>query len=109
MRRALKIDEFSYGPGHPDVAIDLNNLAQLLHTTNRLAEAEEPMRQSLVIVARFTAQTGHEHPHLRTFIHNYLSLRQASGQTKKKASENFFSALTEGGMTAEQIKTVLGA
>ena len=30
MRRALKIDEASFGPDHPDVATDLNNLAQLL-------------------------------------------------------------------------------
>ena len=27
MRRALAIDEKAYGPDHPDVAIDLNNLA----------------------------------------------------------------------------------
>ena len=30
MRRALAIDERSYGPDHPDVASDLNNLAKLL-------------------------------------------------------------------------------
>ena len=40
MRRALAIDEKSYGPDHPNVAIRLNNLAQLLQDTNRLAEAE---------------------------------------------------------------------
>ena len=40
MRRALAIDEKSYGADHPDVATDLNNLAQLLQDTNRLAEAE---------------------------------------------------------------------
>ncbi|MFN6353691.1 MAG: NB-ARC domain-containing protein, partial [Cyanobacteriota bacterium] len=33
--RALAIDEASYGPDHPRVAIDLNNLAQLLQATNR--------------------------------------------------------------------------
>jgi hypothetical protein len=31
MRRALEIDEKSYGPEHPKVAIRLNNLAQLLN------------------------------------------------------------------------------
>ncbi|MGB9006559.1 MAG: DUF4062 domain-containing protein, partial [Candidatus Aminicenantales bacterium] len=36
MRRALAIDEKSYGPDHPEVATDLNNLAQLLQDTNRL-------------------------------------------------------------------------
>ena len=49
MRRALAIDEQSYGPDHPDVAIDLNNLAQLLQATNRLAEAEPLMRRALAI------------------------------------------------------------
>ena len=28
MRRALAIDEESYGPDHPNVASDLNNLAR---------------------------------------------------------------------------------
>ena len=40
MRRALAIDEKSFGADHPNVAIDLNNLAKLLKDTNRLAEAE---------------------------------------------------------------------
>ena len=44
MRRALAIDEHSFGPDHPNVATDLNNLAQLLKATNRLAEAEPLMR-----------------------------------------------------------------
>jgi hypothetical protein len=38
MRRALAIDEKSYGPDHPDVAVQLNNLALLLKDTNRLSE-----------------------------------------------------------------------
>ena len=49
MQRALAIDEKSYGPDHPNVAIDLNNLAQLLQATNRLAEAEPLMQRALVI------------------------------------------------------------
>ena len=43
MRRAVAIDERCYGPDHPEIAIDLNNLAQLLQATNRLAEAEPLM------------------------------------------------------------------
>jgi hypothetical protein len=35
MRRTLAIDEAAYGPDHPDVARDLNNLAGLLKATNR--------------------------------------------------------------------------
>ena len=49
MRRALAIWEESFGPGHPNVATSLNNLAQLLWATNRLAEAEPLMRRALAI------------------------------------------------------------
>ncbi len=49
MRRALAIDEASYDADHPEVATDLNNLAQLLKATNRLSEAEALMRRALVI------------------------------------------------------------
>lgn len=63
MRRALAIDEQSFGPEHPEVATNLNNLAQLLQDTNRLAEAEPLMRRALDI---FTASLGDEHPHTIT-------------------------------------------
>ena len=49
MRRALAIDEKSFGPDHPKSPTDLNNLAQLLQATNRLAEAEPLMRRALAI------------------------------------------------------------
>ena len=39
MRRALAIDEKAYGPDHPAVAKDLNNLARLL-TRNARGKAE---------------------------------------------------------------------
>ena len=51
MRRALAIDEKSFGPEHPNVARDLNNLALLLKDTNRPAEAEPLMRRALAIVS----------------------------------------------------------
>ena len=62
MRRALAIDEQSFGPEHPKVAIRLNNLAQLLQDTNRLSEAEPLMRRMVEIFLKFTATTGHPHP-----------------------------------------------
>ena len=49
MRRALAIDEASFEPDHPTVAFCLNNLAQLLLATNRLAEAEPLYRRALAI------------------------------------------------------------
>ena len=88
MRRALEIDESSFGPEHPNVAIDLNNLAQLLQDTHRLEEAEPLMRQSSLILLNFTSKTGHEHPSIRTSLKNYkilldeLSLSQAERTEK---------------------------
>jgi len=59
MRRALAIDEQSYGAEHPNVARDLNNLAALLKATNRLSEAEPLMRRALGI---FEQSYGATHP-----------------------------------------------
>jgi tetratricopeptide (TPR) repeat protein len=49
LRRALAIDENKFGPEHPDVARDLNNLAILLQATSRLGEAEPLLRRALTI------------------------------------------------------------
>jgi hypothetical protein len=73
-RRALAIDERSYGPDHPQVAIRLNNLAVLLRATNRLPEGEPLMRRVVRILARFQRLTGHEHPHFRDATENYREL-----------------------------------
>ncbi|MCG8456839.1 MAG: tetratricopeptide repeat protein, partial [Holophagales bacterium] len=80
MRRALQIDEESYGPDHPRVAIRLNNLAQLLKATNRLAEAEPLMRRAL--------QIGHEsygpdHPRVAIRLNNLAQLLQATNRSSE--------------------------
>ena len=77
MRRALDIDEQAYGKEHPNVATDLNNLAQLLQATNRMAEAEPLIRRAVNILETFGEATGHEHPNLRAAIENYRKLLQA--------------------------------
>jgi len=59
MRRALAIDEKSHGPEHPNVAVNLNNLALLLKNTNRLKEAELLMRRALAIDEK---SYGPQHP-----------------------------------------------
>jgi len=76
-RRALEIDERSYGPEHPDVAIDLNNLAQLLQATNRLAEAERLMRRALEIDER---SNGPEHPKVAIRLNNLAQLLNATNR-----------------------------
>ncbi|HWF61426.1 MAG TPA: tetratricopeptide repeat protein [Nitrospira sp.] len=85
MRRALVIDEASYGAEHPNVAIDLNNLARLLQATNRLGEAEPLMRQMVEILLTFTHVTSHPHPHLQAAI-NYIGLLEAMGRRPEEIS-----------------------
>ncbi|MFT5468200.1 MAG: hypothetical protein ACI8UO_003308 [Verrucomicrobiales bacterium] len=70
-RRTLAITEASFGPDHPKVATDLNNLALLLKDTNRLSEAKEPMRRALEI---FTASLGPDHPNTLTVAGNLQRL-----------------------------------
>ncbi len=77
MRRALAIDEESFGPGHPNVARDLNNLAQLLQATNRLAEAEPLMRRALTIDE---ASFGPGHPNVAIRLNNLARLLQATNR-----------------------------
>ena len=61
MRRALEIDEASFGFYHPKVAIRFNNLAQLLQATTRLSEAEPLMCRALEIDE---ASFGSDHPNV---------------------------------------------
>ena len=77
IRRALAIDEQSYGPDHPEVAIPLSNLAALFYRTNRLAEAEPLMRRALAI---FEASLGPDHPSTGTVRDNLAALEAAVGK-----------------------------
>jgi tetratricopeptide (TPR) repeat protein len=77
MRRALAIDEASYGNDHPNVAIRLNNLAQLLQATNRLAEAEPLMRRGLAIEE---SSKGKDHPNVAIQLNNLAQLLQATNR-----------------------------
>ena len=77
LRRALAIDEASYGPDHLNVAIRLNNLAALLQDTNRLGEAEPLMRRALVIDE---ASYGPDHPNVAIDLNNLASLLWATNR-----------------------------
>ena len=77
MRRALKIDETSFGPEHPKVAIPLNNLAALLQDTDRLSEAEPLMRRGLEIEE---SSKGPNHPHVAIQLNNLAALLQATNR-----------------------------
>ena len=70
-RRALAIDEKSFGPEHPNVATDLDNLAELLRATNRLAEAQPLYRRALAITEK---SFGPDHPNMAIRLNNLALL-----------------------------------
>jgi tetratricopeptide (TPR) repeat protein len=80
MRRALEIDEASYGPDHSEVATDLSNLASLLQATNRLGEAELLMRRALAIDE---ASPSSDHPGVAIRLNNLASLLQATNRPEE--------------------------
>jgi tetratricopeptide (TPR) repeat protein len=84
MERALEIDKKSLGEDHPDVAIDLNNLAGLYKATGRYKEAEPLAERTIVILIEFTRKTGHPHPHLQDAIDNYAGLLDKMGYSKEE-------------------------
>jgi hypothetical protein len=98
MRRALSIDEKSYGPEHPDVAIDLHNLAVLLQDTNRLEEAEPLMRRQLVILVKFTRETGHLHPNLRDAFNDYFALLKEISPDHEAIAERLAQVRIDAGL-----------
>jgi tetratricopeptide (TPR) repeat protein len=80
MRRALAIDEASFGPDNPNVATALNNLAQLFQATNRLGEAEPLMRRALAIDE---ASFGPHHPKVAIVLNNLALLLQATNRLEE--------------------------
>ena len=80
MRRALSIDEASFGMEHPTVTISLNNLAILLQATNRLDDAEPLMRRALSIDE---ASLGAEHPTVATDLNESGSVAPGYQSTRR--------------------------
>ncbi|MCP4050602.1 MAG: tetratricopeptide repeat protein, partial [bacterium] len=58
-KRALKINEKALGVDHPDVAISLNNLAELYYNQGRYKEAEPLYRHALKTLKQ---TLGTDHP-----------------------------------------------
>jgi len=77
LRRALAIDEKSYGSDHPEVATDLNNLAVLLSQTNRPSEAEPLFRRALAIDEK---SYGPDHPNVAIRLDNLALLLQGTNR-----------------------------
>jgi tetratricopeptide (TPR) repeat protein len=87
MRRALSIDEASYGPDHPSVATRLNNLALLLDATNRPLEAEPLYRRAAQILTDFTQKTRHDHPNLQAAIDYNRAFLDEQGKTPEQIDQ----------------------
>jgi len=79
IRRALDIDERSYGPDHPNIAIRLANLSTLLVAKDRLVEAEPLMRRRFKILLRHTRKTGYQHPQAFNALESYFGLLRMLG------------------------------
>ena len=80
LRRALALGEQSLGEDHSTVATALNNLAQLLLATTRLAEVEPLMRQALAISER---SYGTNHPEVAIVLSNMAGLLKATGRSSE--------------------------
>jgi hypothetical protein len=108
MRRALAIDEKSLGPEHPDVATDLNNLAQLLKHTTRLAEAEPLMRRALLILLKFTRETGHIHPRLKETLKSYSGFLKEMSLGDEEIRKRLVQVGIDGGFNLQSYDKLLG-
>lgn len=83
-RRAVEIDTKNFGPHDSRVAGHLNNLAQLLKASDRLPEAELLLRHVVEILALFTRNTGHRHPHAQDAVVNYVGLLLKMGRSREQ-------------------------
>jgi tetratricopeptide (TPR) repeat protein len=68
--RALAIDEAAYGPEHPAVGRDLNNLAQIWQNLGQLEQARPLAERALAITE---AAYGPDHPAVRILRANLQS------------------------------------
>lgn len=83
LRGALAIGEQKFGPDHPSVARDLTNLAMVLRTMGRQAEAASLVLRAIVIFDHHRpAVPGgvrSEHPEMDAAIGNYRELAKELG------------------------------
>jgi len=76
LERALKINEAAYGPDHPTVAIDVNNLGLVLQALGDLPAAKQAFERALKIDE---AAYGPDHPTVAIDVNNLGSVLQDLG------------------------------
>jgi tetratricopeptide (TPR) repeat protein len=74
--RALRIDEDAFGPDHPNVATDVNNLGLVLKDQGDLAGARQTFERALRIDE---AAFGPDHPEVATDVNNLGMVLQDLG------------------------------
>jgi tetratricopeptide (TPR) repeat protein len=74
--RALRINEAAYGPDHPRVARDVNDLGRVLRDRGDLAGAEAAFERALRIDE---ATYGPHHPDVATIVNNLGSVLRDRG------------------------------
>src|ERR1017187_9171185 len=77
LERALAIDEAAYGPGHPGVATDLNNLATILQDLGQ-PEAARPLQERALAIDE--AAYGPGHPGVARDLNNLALILRDLGQ-----------------------------
>ena len=81
--RALVTLRRHHGPGHPEVAVVLNNLAAIHQARDDTLAAERLYRRALAIKER---ALGREHPDVALTLHNLGVLRGARGDAQGAAA-----------------------
>jgi tetratricopeptide (TPR) repeat protein len=97
-RRALDIREKALGRDHPDVAVSLNNLAELYQSQGRYAEVEPLLQRSLVIREKALSR---DHPDVASALNNLAELYRNQGRYRRSSmsrrSANTFLSYPEPG------------
>ncbi|MGH8557449.1 MAG: tetratricopeptide repeat protein [Methylococcales bacterium] len=76
-RRAIVIVERALGPEHPDIAVNLNNLAALHHAKQDYGNAELLYRRGLNIKEK---TLGFDHPDVATSLNNLAVTLESQGK-----------------------------
>jgi tetratricopeptide (TPR) repeat protein len=71
LERALRSDERAFGPDHPNVARDVNNLGMVLQDLGDLAGARAMFERALRIFEQFLPP---DHPNIRIVRNNLAAL-----------------------------------
>jgi len=76
LERALKIDEKTFGPDHPEVAIRINNLGLVLQAQNDMEGAKKCFKRAIKIGEK---TLGANHPQVAIYINNLGLVLRAQG------------------------------